>query len=234
MGARSLLRPTGTHRGQPPPVRQPGERVRLVHELRELRGAEELLDGAAHGLDVDDALGRYGVLVLGSHPLAHHALHAVHPDAERLLHQLSDGPEAPVSEVLVLVELVPDALVVDAPELLVLGNLLGGLDEALEQSLDVLDGQRMVVQRHVELELLVDLVAPHLGEVVTLGVEEEPVHQVLRVLDVDRLARPLAPEYLQQSLIPRRGIVPLQRVAYEPGVARTCRLSPRARPSRAP
>ena len=44
---------------------------------------------------------------------------------------------------------------------------------------------------NVELELLVDLVAPHLGEVVALGVEEEPVDEVLRVLQVDRLPGPL-------------------------------------------
>jgi hypothetical protein len=35
--------------------------------------------------------------------------------------------------VLVLVELVADALVVDPAELLLLGDLLGGLDEAAEQ-----------------------------------------------------------------------------------------------------
>ena len=45
-------------------MRQAAERVGLVHELRELRGAKELLYGAAHGLDVDDGLRRYGILVL--------------------------------------------------------------------------------------------------------------------------------------------------------------------------
>src|SRR5215218_4765750 len=207
------------HGAQAPPVRQPAQRVRLVHELRELRGAEELLYGAGDRLGVDDGLRRYGLLVLGGHPLAHHPLHAVHPDPERLLHQLPDGPQTPVAEVLVLVELVPDALVVYAPELLVLGDLLRDLDEAPQQGLDVLDGEGVVLQRHVELELLVDLVAPHLREVVALGIEEEPVHEVLRVLQVDRLAVALTPEYLQQGLLPRRGVVPLQGIAYEPGAA---------------
>ncbi len=199
-------------------MRETAQGIGLVHELRELRGAEELLYGAAHGLDVDDALGRNGILVLGRHPLAHHALHTVHPDPERLLHQLPHGPEAPVAEVLVLVELVADALVVDPAELLVLGDLLGGLDEPLQEGLDVLDGQGLGIERHVELELLVDLVAPDLGEVVALGVEEQPVHEVLGVLDVDRLARPLPPEDLKQRLLPGRGVVPLQGVAHEPRV----------------
>jgi hypothetical protein len=64
--------------------------------------------------------------------------------------------------VLVLVELVADALVVDPAELLLLGDLLACLDEAAEQPGDVLDGEGVVLQGHVELELLVDLVAADL------------------------------------------------------------------------
>src|SRR3712207_7720044 len=57
-------------------------------------------------------------------------------------------------------ELVPDPLVVDSTELLVLvGEALGGLHKTLQQRLDVLDGECVHVVRHVELELLVDLVA---------------------------------------------------------------------------
>src|SRR5215208_5552540 len=135
------------HRGEASPVGEPAQGIGLVHELRELGGAEKLLYGAAHGLDVDHTLGGYGILVLGRHPLAHHALHAVHPDPERLLHQFPYGPQAPVAKVLVLIELVADAL------------------------------------------------------------------------EVDRLARPLPPEDLQQGLFPGRGVVPFQSVAHEPRVA---------------
>src|SRR3712207_7412916 len=62
-------------------------------ELRELGRAEELLYGARDRLGVHDGLRRYGLLVLGRHALAHDALHTVHPDAERLLHEFSDGPQ---------------------------------------------------------------------------------------------------------------------------------------------
>src|SRR6266699_97156 len=78
---------------EPPPVREPGERVRLVHELRELRGAEELLQRRDHGPDVDDRLRRDRVDVLRGHPLADDALHPVEPDAERLLDQLAHGAQ---------------------------------------------------------------------------------------------------------------------------------------------
>ena len=43
-----------------------GQRVGLVHELGELGGAEELLDGGHDRADVDEALGRDLVDVLGA------------------------------------------------------------------------------------------------------------------------------------------------------------------------
>ena len=89
---------------------RPGERVRLVHELRQLRGAEELLQRRHDRADVDDRLRRDRVGVLGREALAHDALHAVEADPERLLDQLADGAQAAVAEVLVLVEVVGDRL----------------------------------------------------------------------------------------------------------------------------
>ena len=52
------------------------QRVHLVHELRELAGAEELLDGGHHRADVDQRLRRDGLDVLGRHALTDDALHA--------------------------------------------------------------------------------------------------------------------------------------------------------------
>ena len=98
--------PAGAERRQPPPVREPGKRVRLVHELGQLRGAEELLQRGDHGPDVDDRLGRDRVGVLGGEALAHDALHPVEADPERFLDQLTDRAQAAVAEVLVLVEVV--------------------------------------------------------------------------------------------------------------------------------
>src|SRR5206468_5062365 len=102
--------PARTERAEPAPVRQAGERVRLVHELRQLRGTEELLERRDDRTDVDDRLRRDRVDVLRRHPLADDALHAVEADAERLLDQLADRAEPAVAEVLVLVELVADRI----------------------------------------------------------------------------------------------------------------------------
>jgi hypothetical protein len=76
-----------------------GQRVVLVHELRELRGAEELLDRGRHRLGVDQLL-RHQALGLGQRQaLLHGALHAHQADAEHVLRHLAHGPHAAVAQV---------------------------------------------------------------------------------------------------------------------------------------
>jgi hypothetical protein len=60
-------------------VGQTRERVVLVHELRQLRRAEELLDRRDDGADVDQGLRRDRLDVLRGHALADDALHADRP-----------------------------------------------------------------------------------------------------------------------------------------------------------
>ena len=170
----------GAERRQPAPVRQPGERVRLVHELRQLRGAEELLERRHDRADVDDRLRGDRVDVLGRHPLAHDALHAVEADPERLLDQLARRAEPPVAEVLVLVELAADRLArhdggLGRVVLRVLGHAerRRQVDEPADEREDVLGGEHADVLGDADAEPLVQLVAADLRQVVALGVEEE-------------------------------------------------------------
>ncbi len=224
---RALARePARAERREAAAVREPGERVRLVHELRELRGAEELLQRRHDGTDVDDRLRRDRVGVLGREALAHDALHAVQTDPEGLLDQLADGAQAAVAEVLVLVEVLGDGLARHADRLgrvvldldlrfLGQAETLGQLDQLAHQREDVVVRQRAGVDVDVEPEARVELVAPHAREVVALGVEEELVEQRLRVVDAGRLARPLLLEQLDQRALfaARRLGVRLDRVA---------------------
>ena len=198
---------------------RPGERVRLVHELRELRGAEELLERGHDRSDVDDRLRRDRVDVLRRHPLSHDSLHAVEADAERLLDQLADRAQAAVPEVLVLVELAADRVTREADRLgrevlRVLGHaeLRRQVDESLDEGEDVLRREDPRSLRHVDVEPLVQLVAADLGQVVALGVEEERVQEVARVVDRRRLAGALLLEDLDQRLVLARGGVLLDRV----------------------
>ena len=213
---------------------QAGQRVGLVHELRELRGAEELLLRRDDRADVDDRLRRDRVGVLGGEALAHDALHPVEADAERLLDELADGAQAAVAEVLVLVEVVGDRLarhgrglgrVVLDLDLGLLGHAeaLGQRDQLADQRDDVVVGQRARVEVDVEPEARVELVAADPREVVALGVEEQLVEQRLRVVDAGRLARTLLLEELdQRALLGARdlgvgvdGVADVERVVEE-------------------
>ena len=97
-------------------VREPRERVRLVHELRELRRPEELLDRRDHGPDVDQRLRRDRLDVLGRHALAHDPLHAAQADTQLVLDQLADGAHPAVAEVVDVVGEVAGVAVVQLHE----------------------------------------------------------------------------------------------------------------------
>ena len=100
----------GAERRQAPAVGEPGQRVHLVHELRQLGGPEELLDRGDDGTDVDQRLRGDRLDVLGGHPLADDALHARQADADLVLDQLADRADAPVGEVVLVVEAVAGLL----------------------------------------------------------------------------------------------------------------------------
>ena len=105
--ARALTRePARPERREPALVGEAGQRVRLVHELRELRGAEELLDRRDDRADVDQGLRRDRLDVLGRHALLDHALHAGQADPDLVLDQLADAAEATVAEVVDVVGVV--------------------------------------------------------------------------------------------------------------------------------
>ncbi len=178
----------GTQGRQPAPVPEPGEAVRLVHELRQLARAEELLQRGHDRADVDDRLRCDRVGVLGGEALAHDALHPVEADPECLLDQLADRPQPAVAEVLVLVEVILDRLARErqrlSGEVLDLGvGLLGHAQERrqrhelLDQGDDVVVGQGAGVEVDVEPETRVQLVTADAGQVVALGIEEQLVEQ---------------------------------------------------------
>ncbi len=80
-------------------VRDAGGGIGLVHELRQLRGAEEFLDGGDDRVDVHQGLRGDLVGFLHAHALAHDALHAGQADTELVLDQLADRADAAVAEV---------------------------------------------------------------------------------------------------------------------------------------
>ena len=244
LDGRALAREAaGAQGAQPPAVREAGQRVGLVHELRELRGAEELLESGDHGADVDQRGRHDGVGVLGGEALADDAFHAGQPDAERVLDELADGAQAAVAEVLVLVDLVGDLLAARGQQRDGLGGevlgvfghakLAGQRDEPLDELDDVfvdehahvgvgaLLGLDVVVQAHVEL------VTADAREVVALGVEEQAAEHRRGAVEGRRLAGALLAEELDQRLFLRAGGVLVDGVLDVDGLVEQLRRAPR-------
>ena len=171
--ARALARqPPGPQGGQPPLVGDLGQRIRLVHELRELGRTEELLDRRDDRLGVDQVVRhrRVDVLVHG-HLLLDRPLHPHQADPELVLEQLADRAHPAIAQVVD---------VVDLPHVLL--QLQQVLDHPVEVLrfedplvLRLLRVRRVAVVRHVELD--VELEPAHPREVVPLGVEEHAVEE---------------------------------------------------------
>ena len=77
-----------------------GQRVRLIHELAELGGSEELLDGSNNRTDVDQALRSDRLRILRRHALTHNPLETGQTNPDLILNQLADGTNATVAEVI--------------------------------------------------------------------------------------------------------------------------------------
>ena len=138
----------GSERRKPPLVRDLRQRIGLIHELRELRGAEELLDHRGRRLVVDQLLRHQGLDILQAHPLLDRALHAHQSDAELVLDQLADRAHAAIAQMVDIVDLAVAAL---------------ELDQVADHFEDVLAAQRALFQRHVDLELVIELKAADLA-----------------------------------------------------------------------
>jgi len=200
-------------RGQATLVRQAGQRVVLVHELGQLRGAEELLDRRHHGADVDQGLRGDRLDVLGGHALAHDALHAGQAGADLVLDQLAHRTDATVAEVVDVVDL--HAHIHRLAVARALDDGLAGVQrgDEVHHLDDVVLGEHRrvgVAEVHVHAELAVELVAAHLGEVVALRGEVQVVQQRLRGVDGGRLARAQLAVDVEQGLVLVRGAVLLE------------------------
>ncbi len=152
-------------RREAPLMRHLGERVRLVHELRQLRRAEELAHGRHRRLRVDEIVRHHRVDIDRAHALADRALHAEQADAVLVLHQLADRAHAPIAEIVDVVDLAAAVL---------------QLDERLDRAQDVLLAEHAHGVRAVHAETHVHLHAPDRRQVVAVRIEEQAAEQAPR------------------------------------------------------
>ncbi len=175
-----------------------GQRVRLVHELRQLRRAEELAHRGRGGLRVDEVLRHHRVDVDGGHALLDGALHAEQAQAVLVLHQLADGAHAAVAEMVDVVDLAA---------------AVAQVDERAGHREDVVLAQHAHRVLGVEVHAHVHLHAPHGRQVVALGVEEQRVEHRLGGVERRRLARAHHAVDVEQGVLARGVLVDRERGA---------------------
>ena len=147
-------------------VGQLSQRVRLIHELAQLAGAEELLDRRHQWLGVHQ-LGRGERIGLADrHPLLDDSLEAVEAHPHLVLQQLAHGTNAAVAQVIDVVEAGATDIQLE-------------VDQVVEGGEHVLMGEGAHRVGDGEAELFVDLVATNPAEVVALGVEEAGLQELL-------------------------------------------------------
>ena len=190
---------TRAQRRETPLVGDLRERIGLIHELRELRGAEELAHRRRHGLGVDQIVRHRGVDLDRAHALAHRPLHAQEADPELVLHQLADRAHPAIAEVVDVVDLA--AAVLD-------------LDQMLDHREDVLAAQHPDRVVGVELQARVHLDPADRRQVVALAVEEQAVEQVLGGIQVGRLARAQDAVDVEQRILAVVAALGRERVAH--------------------
>ena len=124
-------------------VRDLRQRVRLVHELRQLGRSEELANRRHDRLGVDQVMrhgGRH--FLIDRHLLLDGALHADQADAELVLEQFADRPDAAVAEV---IDVVDERRVLAQPE------------QVPDDLVEVRRVQDLLVERRLQLQLGVQL-----------------------------------------------------------------------------
>ena len=109
--ARALARQTARpKRRETTLMRHFRQRVGLVHELRQLAGAEELPHRRRRRLRVDQVVRHHGVDIDRAHALTDCTLHAQQAHAILILHQFADRADTPVAQIVDVVDLAAAVL----------------------------------------------------------------------------------------------------------------------------
>ncbi len=125
----------GPQGAQPPLVGELRQRIRLIHELRQLGAAEERLDDRAHRPGVDQIVERDLLgIVVDAHPLLDQSRHSGEPDRELVGDQLAHRPHATVAEMIDVVR-VPARL--------------GQLEQVANDRDEIIPGEHGFVERDV-------------------------------------------------------------------------------------
>src|SRR3990172_6518642 len=179
--------PPRTQCRQPSLVGNLGERVGLVHELRQLGRAEELADRSHYRFGIDEVMRHGGChLLIDAHLLFNGALHPNQTDSELVLQELTYRAHSTVAEVIDVIHR---------------SHALLQLQEVLDDLEEILRRQQTLIEAALETQLGIELQPAHFGEVVLLRVDEHPLEQRAGALESWRISRPKPPVDLDERLL---------------------------------
>jgi hypothetical protein len=142
-------------------------------------------------------------LLRHAHALFDGALHTDEADAVLILHQLADGADAPVAEVIDVIDAAAPVLELD--------EVANGLEDVLSREHRRVERWALLLGQ-VAVELVVELQPADAREVVALGVEEEVVEELLGSLECGRITRAEAPVDLHDRVFGRLHLLGEERV----------------------
>ena len=119
------------------------QRVRLIHELRKLRAAEEIANHRAQRFRVDQLLRRHAVDVdvEQRHALFHETLRAGETDAALIGEQFANGADAAAAEMIDVIERAFAA---------------AQIDQILDRGDEIFVGQNALAEIDIDAELLIE------------------------------------------------------------------------------
>ena len=173
------------------------QRVRLVHELRKCIGAEERIDDAGNGLGINQISRSEHFVVTHIHAFADGATHTCQADGKLIGQLLSHGANTTVAQV---VNVIDSSLGVNE------------LNKILDNLNNVFASEDTHIHLGGKIEFLVDSVAPHFTEVITLLGEEKVVDDLTCRSIVGRVCVAQLTIDVEHSFFLRVGGVLLKRI----------------------
>jgi len=169
-------------------VREFRQRIDLIHELAQLRAAEEITDDGGKRLGIDELLRRHRLdtLVKQRHALLDEALGARQTDAALVGQQFADRADAAAAE---MVNVVHAALA------------LFEAKQIFRRDDQIVFGQDARAFLVLEAKFLIDLVTSDAAQIVTLRIEKQAFEQRAGIRSGRRIARTQAAVNVLQRLL---------------------------------
>jgi len=167
----------GPQRRQAAFVRDFRKRIRLVHELGELAGAEKFIHHSRHRFGVDQVVRHHGFDVLKAHLFLDRPLHAHQADAVLIFNQFADGAHPAVPQMINVVHAA-------------LAHAVFQIDQIFDGGQNIFVAQNGQIRRHIQPELIVHLGPADIRQIIGFQFKKEAVEKLLRGLRSGRIAGP--------------------------------------------